>query len=302
MFFLRNYLPDDININFLRYKYIGLIISLFFAVVSVWGLATKGLNFGIDFQGGILIEAKFQDKPSLSNIRTELNKLNIGDISIQTVGNENNILIKSGASSDANIMSTANKIKDALVNSISPQVEFRKVEYVGAEVGEEMISDGIIAIILTFIGIMIYVWFRFNWQYSIGIVFGLIHDLVLTIGYLIYSGFEFNITSIAAILTILGYSVNDTVVMYDRIRENLFKIRKKSFLDILNLSINETLYRTLFTLLTTLIAAGSLVMFGGPALQTFSITVFVGIVIGTYSSIFISIPILSFFSKGLSKN
>lgn len=299
MFFLRNFLPDDINLNFVKYQYIGLALSVFLIIASVFGLATKGLNYGIDFTGGVLIEVRFKELHDLSLIRGKLNSLGIGEVTIQTAGSENDILIKSGSSDGASLMKNAELIKHTVQTQIAKDAEFRKVEYVGAEVGKEMVSDGAIAVLLTFIAIMIYVWIRFNWQYSIGIVMGLLHDLILTIGFLIFTKFEFNITSIAAILTILGYSVNDTVVIYDRIRENLYKVRKKSFPEILNKSINETIYRTLFTLLTTLIAAGSLVLFGGEALRSFSITVFIGIVIGTYSSIFVSIPVLNFFGKSI---
>lgn len=302
MFLLRSYLTDKININFLRAKYVGLIVSFILIVFSVIGLFTKGLNYGIDFKGGILIEVRFNKVPDLAKLRSSLNGLNIGEITIQTIGEKaQDVLIKSGLNKQENLMQNADLIKKTITENISDDVEFRKVEFVGAEVGKEMISDGVIAILLTFIAIMIYIWIRFNWQYSIGIVIGLIHDLILTVGYLVYSKFEFNTTSIAALLTILGYSVNDTVVIYDRIRENLYKIRRKSFAETLNLSINGTFYRTIFTLLTTLVAAGSLILFGGEALHSFSITVFIGIIIGTYSSIFISIPILSFFEKAIYK-
>lgn len=301
MFFLRNFLPDNINFDFLRIRYVGLIISGLLMIATIYGFVTKGLNLGIDFRGGILIEARFEKEPDLDLIRHNLNSLNIGEVTIQTIEGGKDLLIKAGYKEGQNVMDNASIIQKTIKDKISNKVEFRKVEFVGAEVGNEMISDGVIAILLTFIGIMLYVWYRFNWQYSIGIVVGLIHDVVLTLGYLIYMNFEFNITSIAAVLTILGYSVNDTVVIYDRIRENLYNVRQKSFFEILNLSINETIYRTLFTVLTTLLAAGSLVLFGGEALKSFSVTVFAGIIIGTYSSVFISIPVLSFFRDSVYK-
>jgi len=301
MFFLRNFLPDNINFDFLRIRYVGLIISGLLMIATIYGFVTKGLNLGIDFRGGILIEARFEKEPDLDLIRHNLNSLNIGEVTIQTIEGGKDLLIKAGYKEGQNVMDNASLIQKTIKDKISNKAEFRKVEFVGAEVGNEMISDGVIAILLTFIGIMLYVWYRFNWQYSIGIVVGLIHDVVLTLGYLIYMNFEFNITSIAAVLTILGYSVNDTVVIYDRIRENLYNVRQKSFFEILNLSINETIYRTLFTVLTTLLAAGSLVLFGGEALKSFSVTVFAGIIIGTYSSVFISIPVLSFFRDSVYK-
>ncbi|MEQ9115804.1 MAG: protein translocase subunit SecF [Rickettsiales bacterium] len=301
MFLLRNLLPDNLNVNFLKVRYVGLALSGLLIIATFYGFFAKGLNLGIDFRGGILIEARFQTPPSLDLVRKKLNSLNIGEVTIQTMESSKDLLIKAGYKEGQNVMDNAALVQKTIKNKIYSKVEFRKVEYVGAEVGAEMIGDGTIAVLLTFIGIMLYVWYRFNWQYSIGIVIGLIHDVILTMGYLIYMDFEFNITCIAAILTILGYSVNDTVVMYDRIRENLYNIRKKPFIEILNLSINETVYRTLFTMLTTLLAAGALVVYGGEALKSFSVTVFAGIVIGTYSSVFISIPILSFFKNSVTR-
>jgi preprotein translocase subunit SecF len=301
MFLLRDYFPENINVDFLKFKYWGYFISLFISIVSIYGLFTKGLNFGIDFKGGILIEIRITKNIDLKDVRSELNHLGIGDISIQTAGSSHDILIKAGGGKNTDLMKSADLIKKTIIERIDPNTEFRKVEYVGAEVGDEMVFDGLLAVILTFIGIMIYIWFRFNWQYSLGMVAGLFHDLIMTMGFIVYTGYEFNITSIAAILTIIGYSVNDGVVVYDRIRENLYKIRKKSFVDILNLSVNETLYRNILTLSTTLIAASALILFGGEALRSFSVTVFVGIVAGAYSSLFVSIPFLLFFEKSFTK-
>jgi preprotein translocase subunit SecF len=302
MFFLRNLLPDELNFNFIRYRFFGLALSLVLTLLTIFTIFNKGVNLGIDFKGGVLIEVSFQKTPDIDFLRKELKDLNIGDVVIQTIDQGNNLLVKSGYKEGQDVMKNAALVQKKLSEISKGKITFRKVEYVGAEVGQEMISDGLIAVTLTFLGIMLYVWYRFNWQYSIGIVVGLMHDVLLTFGFLIYTGYELNITTIAAVLTILGYSVNDTVVMYDRIRENLYNIRKKSLFEVLNLSVNETVYRTLFTMLTTILAAGALVIYGGEALKSFSVTVFVGVLIGTYSSVFVSIPVLTFFKNSITQS
>ena len=296
-FGLRDYFPSNTKFKFLRFKLTNLVLCLLLVVATFIGLYFKPLNFGIDFTGGILFEVKLPETPNIGEMRKTLNHLNIGEITIQTVGDDNDVMIRAAVKDPKKQRQYVELIKQTVIDKISKNTEFRKVEYVGAEIGDEMIYNSVLAIIFTFIGIVIYIWYRFNWQYSVGIVVSLLHDIILTLGFLWYAQYEFNATSIAAILTILGYSVNDTVVVYDRIRENVHKLGKMSFEDIINLSLNETLSRTLLTVFTTLLAAGVLIIFGGESLFSFSVTVFIGIVIGTYSSIFIASPMLLWFQK-----
>lgn len=241
------------------------------------------------------------EKIDLSSMRKTLHDLNIGEITIQTIGNDNEVMIRAAIKDPKEQPQYVKLIKETIIGKVNAQTEFRKIEYVGAEIGDEMMYNGALAILFTFIGIVLYIWYRFNWQYSVGILVSLLHDLIFTVGFLWWTQYEFNATSIAAILTILGYSVNDTVVVYDRVRENVHKIGKMSFEDIINLSLNETLSRTILTVVTTLLASAVLIMFGGESLFSFSVTVFVGIVIGTYSSIFIATPVLLFLQRKKQK-
>jgi len=271
-------------------------MSLCLVIATFFGLFFNSLNFGIDFTGGILFEVRLQQEPDIGKVRKMLNDLNIGEISIQTLDQGKDVMIRLGVKDEKRRDEYIESIKTLLIKDVSENIEFRKIEFVGAEVGDDMIQKGIISVSLTLLGILLYVWYRFNWQYSVGIIVGLLHDLILTIGFLVLFRFEFNTTSVAAILAVLGYSVNDTVVIYDRVRENIRKIRKQPLDVILNISANETLSRTILTVLTTLIAVAALIVYGGESLRSFSITVFVGILIGTYSSIFVSVPILGLFS------
>jgi preprotein translocase subunit SecF len=299
LFFVRSFLPDKTNINFIKYQWFGFIFSGLVTLISIIGLFTIGLNFGIDFKGGILLETRFSQDVDLAQLRSNLNSLDIGEVTIQTIDNHRDILIKSALDPATDAKDNIEKIKNSLL-TLDPQMEVRKSEYVGGEVGDSMIKDGLIATIFTLLGIMIYVWIRFTWQYSIGISLSLFHDVIATLGFLVFSQYEFNVTSIAAILTVVGYSVNDTVVIYDRIRENFRKKRSLSLPEILNASINETATRSVLTLVTVLLAALALILFGGEALHSFSVTIFVGILIGAYSSLFISVPIIRFLGSNKS--
>jgi preprotein translocase subunit SecF len=295
-FWLRRFFPDKTTINFLKPKKFFIYASIVLTLATFVCLYFHPLNFGIDFTGGILFEVRFSKKMEISNVRHTLNQLGLGEVNIQKIKDgDNDAMIRVGVKDETHQKEYIELIKNTLTKKLDGQVNFRKVEYVGAEVGDETIKKAVLSIVLTFAGILAYIWYRFNSWYSIGIVLGLIHDLVLTVGFLMLTQYEFNAASIAALLAVLGYSVNDTVVIYDRVRENVRKHRKISFDEILNLSMNETLSRTIFTVVTTLIAVASLIIFGGESLHSFSVTVFVGIVIGTYSSMFVSIPFLSFF-------
>jgi preprotein translocase subunit SecF len=296
-FLLRNILPQSTNINFMRYRNPLIVISVFLILLTFWGLFRYSLNFGIDFTGGILIEARFPEAQEIASVRKAVSTLDIGEVNIQTLDDVRDVMVRVGVKEEQERDRYISEIKNVLIQEVSSGVQFRKVEFIGAEVGQNMIQSSGLAVFFTMLGILFYVWYRFDLQYSIGVILGLIHDLILTLGFLVIMRFEFNSTSIAAILTILGYSVNDTVVIYDRVRENVRKIRKQSFINILNLSVNETLTRTILTVLTTLIAVLALVLYGGEALRSFSVTVFVGIIIGTYSSVFVSVPVITFFKK-----
>jgi preprotein translocase subunit SecF len=270
---------------------IALMLSIIFMIGSLILVFTKGLNYGIDFAGGILIEARIDENPDISKIREVLsNKIN--DIHIQESG-ENDVQIRvSKASQDQDKL--IKKIQNILEENFT-KVEYRKIDFVGPQVGSELILKGFLALFLSFIFIMIYIWIRFDWQFGLGGIFALLHDAIVTIGFFSITGLEFNLTSIASILTIIGYSINDSVVIYDRIRENLRNYKKMDLQLLINSSTNSTLSRTILTASTTLISLLALIFFGGEALFSFSVATFFGIALGTYSSIYISAPILLYF-------
>lgn len=269
---------------------IALIFSIISIIVSICLVAFKGLNLGIDFAGGILIEARINQKFATSEIREKLSQ-QIDDIHIQE--SDNDIIIRvAKPQGEPNLL--IEKIKNILAENYS-NIEYRKIDFVGPQVGSELIFKGLLALILSFIFIMIYIWIRFDWQFGVGGIFALIHDAFLTLGFFALTGIEFNLTSIASILTIIGYSINDSVVIYDRIRENLKLYPKIELSNLINSSTNSTLSRTILTASTTLISLLALILFGGEALFSFSMATFFGILIGTYSSIYISAPILLYF-------
>lgn len=285
--------------DFMSIHKFALTLSIISIVGSLILVFTKGLNFGIDFAGGILIEAnitKDDNKIDISNLRQTLSN-QINDIHIQEAG-ENNIIIRVAKTSlDQNIITK--KIQNILEENY--KVEYRKVDYVGPQVGSELIFKGFLALALSFIFIMIYIWIRFDWQFGIGGIFALVHDAIVTLGFFAVTAIEFNLTSIAAILTIVGYSINDSVVIYDRIRENLRSYPKIDLIELINSSTNSTLSRTILTASTTLISLLALIFFGGETLFSFSVATFFGILIGTYSSIYISAPILLYFDPRQKK-
>ena len=295
------FIKDNTKIDFMGAKKINFLLSFFAILASIAFIAINSLNFGIDFTGGVLIEAKFANKPNVEKIRKIVDQLQLSDLKIQDF-DDYNIMIRIGTnvSKSKNVSALIEQVKNHLTDNYGEEIDFRKTEYVGPQVGKTLIKKGILAITLSFAAIMAYVAFRFKWQYGFGIIIALIHDTILTLGLMSFLKLEFDLTSIAALLTIIGYSVNDSVVIYDRIRENFKKYKTKKIHELINLSINETLSRTILTVLTTLISIVGLIIYGGPALHSFSVTVFLGIVIGTYSSIYISAPILIYL--GLDKN
>ncbi|WP_341755476.1 protein translocase subunit SecF [Candidatus Tisiphia endosymbiont of Ptychoptera albimana] len=290
-------LPDKINFDFIRFKKVSYTISIILSLVSIIWIGIYKFNFGIDFAGGIVIEVRLDQDPDLTKMREVLNNLKIGEIVLQNFGNQHDLSIRVGSNSEDTLMQNIELIKSTLKNQFPYKFEYRKVDFVGPQVGTQLIKSGITALILSFLAIMVYTWVRFEWYFGLGILVALLHDAILSLGFMSVMRLDFNLSSIAAILTIIGYSVNDSVVIYDRIRENLRKSHKKVMPQIINLSINETLSRTILTVVTTLLANLALVIFGGEAIYSFSVLVFFGIIVGTYSSIFISAPILTYFKN-----
>ncbi len=279
------------NINFMSFHKIALTLSLISILVSLILVVVKGLNFGIDFAGGILVEVRIDKKVEISQVR-KLLSAEIKDVQIQNVDNDGLLIRVSKTDEEQAVI--VEKIQEILVNNFE-NIEYRKIDYVGPQVGSELVWKGFFALLLSFVFIMIYIWIRFDWQFGFGGIFALVHDAILTLGFFAVTGLEFNLTSIAAILTVIGYSINDSVVIYDRIRENLRRYKKMELGELLNSSINSTLSRTVVTSGVTLFSILALIIFGGEVLKSFSIATFFGIAIGTYSSIYISAPILLYF-------
>jgi len=266
------------------------ILSISLVIVSLLLLTFKGLNFGIDFKGGTLIELRSSDnKINISSLRENLNTMNLGDVSVKNFGNELDFLIKFENNSNKNII---NEIKINLDKSFGNQFDFRRVENVGPKVSAELLKSGIIAISVALVLMLIYIWIRFEWQFSLGAILALFHDVIVTLGLFSLLGLEINLSIIAAVLTIVGYSMNDTVVIFDRVRENLRKYSDIKIYELTNISINETLSRTLITSVTTLLALLSIFFFGGEILKGFSLAMIFGVVFGTYSSIYIANTVL----------
>jgi len=269
------------------------ILSLILVSISIFFIFFKGLNYGIDFKGGTLIEIRIFDKNiSTSDIRSSFSKLELGDVNIKKFGKEKDFLIKVEQKGNQNKL--VKTIKENLKKDLQSEVNFRRVENVGPKVSEELLKSGLIAIALSLAAMLFYIWVRFEWQFSVGSIIALFHDIIITVGVFSILSFEINLSIIAAVLTIVGYSMNDTVVIYDRIRENLSKYFKMNIDEIANLSINETLSRTIITSLTTLLALFSIFILGGEILRGFSFAMILGVIIGTYSSIFVAAPILKY--------
>ena len=280
------------NYNFSsKFKYANyLSVILFF--ISIILIALKGLNYGIDFKGGTLIELR-SNNTEVSLIRDVLNNMDLGDVNVKKFGNEGDFLIKVEQKDNNNKMIP--EIKNNLSEYLNSDVNFRRVENVGPKVSAELLQSGIIAISLSLAAMLFYIWVRFEWQFSIGSIIALFHDVIITLGIFSLLSLEINLSIIAAVLTIVGYSMNDTVVIYDRIRENLGKFHRLDISEIANLSINETLARTIITSVTTLLALFSIFILGGEILRGFSFAMILGVLIGTYSSIFVASPILKYF-------
>tara|TARA_X000000368_G_C22970180_1_gene685091 strand:- start:12 stop:911 length:900 start_codon:yes stop_codon:yes gene_type:complete len=282
------------KLAFNRFYKLFNFISLSLILISIILLLFKGLNFGVDFKGGTLIELRVKDKTvTITNIRDSLNQINLGDVSVKKFGKEDDYLIKF-EKKDFNNPNFISEIKSKLTSSLGNTFEFRRVENVGPKVSSELLRSGIIAICLSLAAMLIYIWIRFEWQFSLGAIVALFHDVIITLGIFSLFSLEINLSIVAAVLTIVGYSMNDTVVIFDRVRENLRKYSDINIFELTNISINETLSRTIITSTTTLLALFSIFFFGGEILKGFSLAMILGVFFGTYSSIYIANPILVF--------
>ena len=270
------------------------IVSLIFIIFSILVLLFKGLNLGVDFKGGTLIELRTENSmTNIAEIRQSFLKMNLGDVTVKKFGKENDYLakIEITKTDDENFIKSIN---DQLSADLGSQVNFRRVENVGPKVSNELLRAGLLAISLSLAAMLFYIWIRFEWQFSLGAIIALIHDVIITVGIFSFLSYEVNLSIVAAVLTIVGYSMNDTVVIFDRVRENLKKYSKISISEISDLSTNQTLSRTLITSVTTLLALFSIYIFGGAILKGFSFAMIIGVIVGTYSSIFVATPILNY--------
>ena len=286
--------PDRTDIPFLRWRNGLFAFSAALAIISVVLLFAKGLNFGIDFEGGILIEVGSERPVDISDMRVTLGGLGLGEVSLQEFGSNTEVLIRiERQPGDADAQQAAITIvRETLDTKYAGELTYRRTEFVGPKVGAELIQAGIIAMVLSIALMLVYIWFRFELPFAIGAIIALMHDVLLTVGMFSLFGLEFNLAIVAAILLIVGYSMNDTVVVYDRVRENLRKFKKMPLVELLNVSINDTLSRTVMTSLTTLLALAALLIFGGEVIRDFTIAMIWGVFVGTYSSIFVASSIL----------
>ena len=268
------------------------LVSFSLIIISILLLFFKGLNYGVDFKGGTLIELRANDSQiNIFKLRQSLLNMNLGDVNVKQFGNQNDYLVKIEKKNDNN-PNFIQEIKEDLIKSIGPGFNFRRVDTVGPKVSAELLKSGIIAIVLSLAAMLFYIWIRFEWQFSLGAILALLHDVIITLGVFSLFNFEINLSIVAAVLTIVGYSMNDTVVIFDRVRENLKKFSDIKIFDLTNISINETLSRTIITSITTLLALLSIYFLGGEILKGFSLAMILGVVFGTYSSIYIANPIL----------
>jgi len=287
-------ISDNTSIKFIKLKLISFSFSAILSIAAIFAVIFIGLNFGIDFKGGILLEVRTSSNIGIADIRNKITDLNIGEVSIQEFGVDSDYLIRverqEGTDNAQQIAVEA--IKSSLDKAFTKDIEYRRLEYVGPTVSKDLVYDGVMAIIFAIIAMLAYIWFRFELPFALGAIVALLHDIVLTLGLFAILGLEFNLATVAAILLIIGYSMNDTVVIYDRIRENLRKFKKMNLNELLDKSINETLSRTINTTFTTILALGALYLFGGQIIADFAFAMLWGIIVGTYSSIFIASTIL----------
>jgi len=285
-----NLIPTNTNIAFISRKMAFFLFSGLLVLASIGIFAVKGLSYGIDFKGGIMIEVRLPQAADMGGMRDKLGNLGLGEVALQEFGQATDVLIRMQRQKggEAEQQSAVAKVKEAL----GADVNYRRTEFVGPKVSEELFWDGVMAVSFAILAILVYIWFRFEWQFGMGAVLALVHDVITTIGLFSLLGLEFNLSTVAAILTIAGYSINDTVVVYDRVRENLRKFKKLKLPELLNNSINQTLSRTVMTSVTTLLALLALFFLGGEVIHDFSLAMIWGVVIGTYSSVCLAVPVL----------
>ncbi|HXV22847.1 MAG TPA: protein translocase subunit SecF [Alphaproteobacteria bacterium] len=287
-------IPDNTKFDFLGRRVLFLGISTALILLSVGLIAVRGINFGVDFRGGILIEARTAGPADLGDLRTRLNGLGLGEVGLQEFGAPTDVLINFGEQpgGERAQLAAIEKVKATLSDTVA---EYRRIEVVGPKVGAELVRGGIIATLLAMAAIAIYVWFRFEWQFGVAALLSLVHDVITTLGLFAVFQFEFNLPTLAAVLTIAGYSINDTVVIFDRVREDLRKFKKMPLAELLNHAVNSTLTRTVLTGMTTLLVLTALAIFGGEVIRGFAIAMIWGVLIGTYSSFGVAVPLLIYF-------
>lgn len=296
-----SWVTKDTTIDFLKYRKLGYALSIAMCIISILSIAFKGFNYGIDFSGGILVEIKSSSQIDMEQIRKDLEHVALEDINLQSIGDSGDemmIRAQTVEQDEKAQMAAVNKIKEVLGDSY----DYRKVELVGPQVGDELKRAGVVASLIAVLAITLYIWFRFEWQFAVGAMVGLFHDLITTVGLLSLLNFDISLTTVAAILTLAGYSVNDTVVNYDRIRENLRKYKKMPQYELLNKSTNDIFSRTILTGITTLLASVALFAFGGDALRSFSFVIVWGVIVGTYSSIYVSTTMMNLFNLRANQN
>jgi preprotein translocase subunit SecF len=283
------FLNRKTNIDFMGKRKIAFIVSAILMVVSIASLATRHLNLGLDFTGGMLIEVSYPSAPDIGAVRDNLESAGLDDAVVQTFGAANEIVVRiPPRDEEESTAELSTEVLSALQTGVEGQVEMRRVEFVGPQVGDELTEQGILAVVYALIGIFLYVMMRFQWRFSVGAVAALVHDIVISMGVLSLLQVEFDLTVVAALLAVIGYSLNDTIVLFDRIRENFPRMRKSTPIQVVNTSVNETLSRTLMTSLTTLLVLVALFIFGGEIIHAFAFTLIVGVVVGTYSSIYVA--------------
>ncbi len=286
-------IPSKTKIDFVKFRYPALLVSCVLLIASFVSVHMRGINFGIDFAGGTLIELGVEDgEIDIAALRARLNGLALGDVQIQKFGTPQDVLVRVAEKPDAQDTSNDLTVVSVIKQELQGEFTFRRVEIVGPQVSTELIRAGMIAFFVALASMLVYIWFRFEWQFSLGAVAALVHDVLLTIGLFSVFQLEFNLSILAALLTIVGYSMNDTVVVYDRVRENLRKYKRMILGDLLNVAVNETLSRTIMTSLTTLLALLALYILGGEVIRGFTLAMIWGVLIGTYSSIFVASPLL----------
>lgn len=292
------FVPDDTALRFMNLKWVAVLLSSAFFLMSIGALATKGLNFGIDFTGGMLVEVKMDPAPSIAVMREQIGALDLPSVSIQEFGAADDFLIRVGLpDEDALQIKQAETEIRAALDAFESNIDYRRVEYVGPQVGKELVRAGLLAVLLSLAGILAYVSVRFEWRYGASAVLALAHDVFAIIGLFAFTGAEFNLATVAAVLTVAGYSINDTVVVFDRVREVNRKYKKETLENIINMALNQTLSRTLLTSVTTLLALCALYFVGGPVIQGFIVALIFGVVIGTYSTLFVATPALLFMNR-----